>query len=95
MRIDGFQNIPSILESFKADKTSSANPGNEVANEVSSVTLSSFAEILKATQRRTAVEAQARNLRVEQLSNQVQSGNFKMDPMKLAERLLNSRIIDI
>ena len=95
MRIDSFQNIPSILESFKVDRASSSNSGNEAANEVSSVSLSSFAEILKATQRRTAVEAQARSVRVEQLSKLLQSGNFKVDSMKLAEKLISSRIIDV
>lgn len=42
MRIDGFQNIPALLQSFRADENTKSNSGNGAENPSSSVSLSSF-----------------------------------------------------
>jgi flagellar biosynthesis anti-sigma factor FlgM len=94
MRIDGFQNIPALLHSSKLDKTFKPLPGNE-ADSSSSVSLSSFAEVLQSLQRTSAQGAKTRSGRVEQLADQVASGGLTVDTMKLASRLVDLQVIDI
>jgi flagellar biosynthesis anti-sigma factor FlgM len=93
MRIDGFQNIPAILQSFKADKSTKSNSGNDEGDS-SSVSLSSFGEILQSLQRESAQADKTRNARVDQISQQVQSGNFAVDAEKLAAKLLDLSVIN-
>jgi flagellar biosynthesis anti-sigma factor FlgM len=93
MRIDGFQNIPALLHSSKVDKTVKPLSGNE-AERSSSVSLSSFAEVLQSLQRTSAQAAKSRSGRVEQLADQVASGNLPVDAMKLASRLVDLQVID-
>jgi len=93
MRIDGFQNIPALLQSFKVDKSLKPQSGNEKENS-SSVSLSSFAEVLQSLQRTSAQAAESRSSRVEQLAGQVASGNLSVDVMKLASRLVDLQVID-
>jgi flagellar biosynthesis anti-sigma factor FlgM len=94
MRIDGFQNIPALLHSSKADKTIRSQSGNE-NDSSSSVSLSSFAEVLQSLQRTSAQAAKSRSNRVEQLADQAASGNLSVDTMKLATRLVDLQVIDI
>ena len=93
MRIDGFQNIPSILQSFKPDKSVNSNPENETSSS-SSVSLSSFGEVLQSLQRESAQSTRLRSARVEQLTKDAQSGDLEVDMVKLATSLINSRVID-
>ena len=94
MRIDGFQNIPAVLQSLKADKSLKSLSENETASPSSSVSLSSFAEILQSLQREGAQAGKARNSKVEQLSQQEQSGTLKVDVTKLASALVDLQVID-
>ena len=94
MRINGFQNIPAVLQSFQGDK--SLKPLSETGPESSSsVSLSSFAEVLQTLQRTSAQETKSRSNRVEKLAGQVASGNLPVDMMKLASRLVDLQVIDI
>jgi len=58
MKIQGFQNIPSVLQTFKKDVATSEGPTQSTAG--SSVTLSTFAETLQSLQRYNAQAAQSR-----------------------------------
>jgi flagellar biosynthesis anti-sigma factor FlgM len=94
MRIDNFQNIPSVLQSYGASssgKTEQSNPQNESA---SSVSLSSFAEIYQSLQRESLQVSQANVARVEQLAQQEQAGKLTVDTNKLAASLVQSNVID-
>jgi flagellar biosynthesis anti-sigma factor FlgM len=93
MRIDGFQNIPAILQSFKTEKTQNSNSESDGASS-SSVSLSSFAEVLQSVQRQSAQSTKVRSARVDELSQQAQSGNLTVDVAKLAASLINLQVID-
>ena len=93
MRIDGFQNIPAVLQSFKIDKSLKSNPDNE-STPSSSVSLSSFAEVLQSLQRTSAQGAKVRSARVEELAQQAESGNLSVDVVKLANSLIDYQVID-
>jgi flagellar biosynthesis anti-sigma factor FlgM len=92
MKIDGFQNIPAILQSFH--KAAQPSPKSEVEAPSSSVSLSSFAEVLQSLQRQSAQASQARAGKVDQLAQQVQTGKYQVDFNKLASKLVESDIID-
>ena len=92
MRIDGFQNIPPILQSFKTDKLQ--KPTSETEGASSSVSLSSFPEVLQTVQRQSAQSATARGARVDELAHEVQSGKFSVDAKELASKLVDLQIID-
>jgi flagellar biosynthesis anti-sigma factor FlgM len=93
MRIDGFQNIPAVLQSLQTDKQSKANPESE-SSPSSSVSLSSFAEVLQSLQRDSAQAAKTRSARVDQLAQQAQNGKLSVDLEKLATNLVSSQVID-
>ena len=93
MRIDGFQNIPAVLQSLNTDKTQKKNSGSD-AGPSSSVSLSSFAEVLQSLQRESAHSAQVRNARVEQLAQLAEKGNLPVDLGKIAANMVNSNAID-
>lgn len=93
MRIDGFQNIPAILQSLRTDKAPGGS-GDGGREDASGVSLSSFGEILQSLQRDTAQKLQNREARVEQLSEQVRSGNFEVNVEKLAASLVDLHIVD-
>lgn len=94
MRIDGFQNIPALLSSVGADKSTNSSSENDPAGSTSSFSLSSFAEVLQTLQREAAGSAKARSAQVQQLTDQVQSGNFSVDVTKLAAKLIDMQVID-
>ncbi len=93
MRIDGFQNIPAVLQSFKNDKQLKSNLDSETSPS-SSVSLSSFAEVLQSLQRDSAQAAKTRSARVDQLAQQEQTGKLSVDLQKLASSLVSSQVID-
>jgi flagellar biosynthesis anti-sigma factor FlgM len=92
MKIDGFQNIPAILQSYP--KSTASTSKSEIESPSSSVSLSSFAEVLQSLQRQSAQIAQSSSGKVDQLAQQVQSGNYKVDVNKLAAKIVESNIID-
>ena len=92
MRIDPFQNIPAVLQSLNAQKAIKST--RDIEEQTSSVTLSSFAETLQSLQREAGKTAAARSNKVDQLAQQEQSGNLGVQLDKLAENLVNNRIID-
>lgn len=94
MRIDGFQNIPAILQSFKADKSSKSTSGNGDSESSSSVSLSSFAGVLQSLQRESAHTDKAKGARVEQLAQQETAGNLPVDAGKIAAQLVDSQVIN-
>jgi flagellar biosynthesis anti-sigma factor FlgM len=94
MRIDGFQNIPAVLQSLKTDKQLKANLESETSPS-SSVSLSSFAEVLQTLQRDSAQAAKTRGTKVDQLTQQAQNGKLSVDLEKLASSLVGSQVIDI
>ncbi|HJT23783.1 MAG TPA: flagellar biosynthesis anti-sigma factor FlgM [bacterium] len=94
MRIDGFQNIPAVLQSLKSGPAPKTGSQNETVGGATSVSLSSFAEVLQNLQREAAQAAAVRNEKVEQLSQQVQSGKLSVDLGKLASKLVESQVIN-
>ncbi len=94
MRIDGFQNIPAVLQSFKVDKSLSSNSENESSSSSSSVSLSAFGEVLQSLQRESAQTAKLRSAKVDQLAKEAQSGDLDVDMVKLATSLINLQVID-
>jgi flagellar biosynthesis anti-sigma factor FlgM len=92
MKIDGFQNIPAILQSYP--KTTSSISKSEIETPSSSVSLSSFAEVLQSLQRQSAQIAQSRVGKVDQLAQQAQTGNYQVDVNKLAAKIVESNIVD-
>ena len=94
MRVDGFQNIPALLQSFGVDKSLKQNPETETTVSSSSVSLSSFAEVLQSLQRESARSAKARSEQVEKLAQQAQSGNLSVNITKLAASLVDLQVID-
>lgn len=94
MRIDGFQNIPSILESFSTNRKSQPNSGNGDSEPSSSVSLSSFAGVLQSLQREANQVGNARNAHVESLANQHAAGNLTVDTGKIAEKLIDADVLN-
>ncbi len=92
MKIDGFQNIPAILQSFQ--KTTQPSQKSEIEGSFSSVSLSSFGEVLQSLQRQSAQTSQANAKKIEQLTQQIESGKYQVDLNKLATKLVDSNIID-
>ena len=92
MKIDGFQNIPAILQSYP--KTTASSHKSEHESPSSSVSLSSFGEVLQSLQRQSAQIAQSRFGKVDQLAQQIQSGNLQVDANKLAAKIVESNIIN-
>lgn len=94
MRIDGFQNIPAVLQSLKAGPSPKTESQNESAGSASPVSLSSFAEVFQNLQREAAQAAVIRNEKVEQLSQQAQTGKISVDLDKLASKLVESQVVN-
>jgi anti-sigma28 factor (negative regulator of flagellin synthesis) len=93
MRIDSFQNIPAILQSYKPDNSSKSTSA-ESNTSSSSVSLSSFGEVLQSLQRQSTQAVQGRSIRLEELAQQAQAGNLSVDHQKLAANLINSNVVD-
>jgi flagellar biosynthesis anti-sigma factor FlgM len=93
MRIDGFQNIPAILQSTKPEKSVNLTSTDE-KKPSTSVSLSSFGEVLQSLQRQSVQSIQTRENRVDELQKQVQSPDFKIDHSSLASQLIDSQIIN-
>jgi len=94
MRINDFQNIPAVLQSYGASgsgKTEQAAPKDTPASAVS---LSSFAETLQSIQRESLQVSQANLARVEQLAQQEDAGKLTVNISKLASSLVESNVID-
>jgi flagellar biosynthesis anti-sigma factor FlgM len=95
MRIEGFQNIPAVLQSLKTGPSPKTESQNESVGSASSVSLSSFAEVFQNLQREAAQAAVIRNEKVEQLAQQTQNGKLSVDLDKLASKLVDSQVINI
>ncbi len=95
MKVNGFQNIPAVLQSFQTDKSTQASTENGREGSSASVSLSSFAEVLQSLQRESAKSAGLRGSRVEDLAQQAQTGKLTVDPSKLAARLVDLQVIDL
>ncbi len=94
MRIDNFQNIPSVLQSFDTNGSGKTGASNQPMEQPSSVSLSAFAEIFQSLQRESLQVSQANLARVEQLAQQEQAGKLTVDTNKLAANLIQSNVID-
>lgn len=94
MRIDGFQNIPSVLQSYGTSGTGKSEQTQGAGSPASSVELSSFAEIFQSIQRDSLQASQANLNRVEQLAQQESSGKLSVNLDKLAASLVQSNVID-
>jgi flagellar biosynthesis anti-sigma factor FlgM len=95
MRINNFQNIPALLQSVGTGSSNKTSSESDSAGSPSTVSLSSFAEVLQSLQRETTQAAKARGTQVQQLAAQVESGEFSVDATKLAARLVDLQVIDI
>jgi flagellar biosynthesis anti-sigma factor FlgM len=95
MRIDGFQNIPAILQSFKTNKSTQSSSGANETETSSSVSLSSFAGVLQSLQRESTQADKARHSNVERLAQQEASGGVPVDTQKIAEKLLDAGVLDL
>ena len=94
MRVDGFQNIPALLQSFRADKSLKSNSENDLFNSSSAVSLSAFGEVLQSLQRESAQATRLRASHVDQLAKDAQSGDLNVDVVKLASTLVDLHVID-
>ncbi len=94
MRINSFQNIPSVLQSMKAGSQVKAENSPEISRDSSTVSLSSFGSILQSIQRDVASNASVREAKVNQLADAVQNKTLQMDLPKLAAKLVDLQIID-
>jgi flagellar biosynthesis anti-sigma factor FlgM len=94
MRIDGFQNIPAVLQSLRAGRLTDQNSSSESPGESSSVKLSSFGSILQALQREAASQSKVRESKVNVIADAVQNGTLKMDMNRLASKLVDLQVID-
>jgi flagellar biosynthesis anti-sigma factor FlgM len=94
MRIDNFQNIPAVLQSYGASGSGKTESSSQPTEQTSSVSLSSFAEIFQSLQRESLQVSQANIARVEQLAQQEQAGKLTVDTNKLAASLVQSNVID-
>jgi flagellar biosynthesis anti-sigma factor FlgM len=94
MRIDGFQNIPAVLQMLKAGRVSHSNASAEATNDSSSVNLSSFGSILQSVQRDAAAKIKAREAQVNAIADAVSNGSLKMDLERLAAKMVDLQIID-
>jgi anti-sigma28 factor (negative regulator of flagellin synthesis) len=94
MRIDNFQNIPAVLQSFGASSAGKTEQSNKPDNAASSVSLSSFAEVLQSLQRDSLQVSQSNLARVEQLAKQEEAGKLTVNVNKLASSLVESNVID-
>ncbi len=94
MRIDGFQNIPAVLQSYQSGPSSQNGSANNGDGSAASVSLSSFAETLQNLQREAAQGAAHRHGKVEQLAQQAQNGNLSVDLEKLATNLVNAQVVN-
>lgn len=94
MRINNFQNIPALLQSVGTDNSVKATSDSDSAGNPSTVSLSSFAEVLQSLQREATQAAKARGAQVQKLTAQVESDDFSVDAGKLAARLVDLQVID-
>jgi flagellar biosynthesis anti-sigma factor FlgM len=94
MRIDGFQNIPAVLQSLKTNKAPQTSTEKD-NGPASSVSLSSFAGVLQSLQRESAQSAIVRSAKVEQLTQQAQAGKLAVNLDKLAAQMVNSNVINL
>jgi len=94
MRIDSFQNIPSVLQSLGSTGSGKTEQSSSKNESASSVSLSSFAETLQSIQRESLQVSQANLARVEQLAQQESAGKLNVDINKLASSLVQSNVID-
>lgn len=95
MRIDGFQNIPAVLQSLNSAPAPKTGSQNESAVGATSLSLSSFAEVLQSLQRDAAQAAVVRNEKVEDLAQQNQKGSLSVDLNKLASNLVEAQVINL
>ena len=94
MRIDNFQNIPSVLQSYGTSGTGKTEQTTAQNNPASSVSLSSFAEIFQSLQRDSLQVSQANLTKVAQLAQQESDGKLTVNLQKLASSLVESNVID-
>ena len=92
MRIDGFQNIPAVLQSIGTEQAAKTG-ADKGAPAASSVSLSSFAEVMQSLQRESLQASQLRGARVEELAKQADSGKLSVNIEKLAQSLVEANII--
>jgi flagellar biosynthesis anti-sigma factor FlgM len=85
MRINGFQNIPSVLQTFETKELSQASTPASSSN--TSVTLSLFAETLKQLQREAVQQSTTHQTKIQQMAHQIETGTFQMQYDKLAQQL--------
>jgi len=94
MRINDFQNIPSVLQSYGASSAGKTEQSNKPNSPASSVSLSSFAEVFQSLQRDSLQVSQANVARVEHLAQQEEAGKLTVNVNKLASSLVESNVID-
>jgi anti-sigma28 factor (negative regulator of flagellin synthesis) len=94
MRIDGFQNIPAVLQSFGNSGAGKTEQSQGTKSPSAEVSLSSFAEIFQSIQRDSLAASQANLARVEQLAQQESQGKLSVNIDKLAASLVDSNVID-
>lgn len=93
MKIDGFQNIPSVLQTIRKDFSRPEGTDSPPSN--STVTLSAFAETLQTLQRTSAQASQARQERVSELTAQEKAGRLTPHLSRIAEKLQELNVLDM
>ena len=94
MKINSFQNIPSVLQSLRTDRSVRSNIEGR-GGDTSPLALSSFGEVLQNLQRESAKEAGLRGEQVDHLAQLAREGNLSVDLDRLASRLVDLNILDL
>jgi len=94
MKIEGFQNVPAVLQSLRTDKSAKSSIQGSGGGS-SPLALSSFGEVFQNLQRESAKKAGLRGAQVENLSKLEQSGNLSVDIDRLASRLVDLNVINL
>lgn len=94
MRIDGFQDIPAVLQSLRANRPSPMPNAPDSVPESSTLKLSSFGSVLQSVQRDVAAQSGVRDAKVTAIADAIENGSYTMDLSKLASKLVDLQVVD-
>jgi len=83
----------SELVKTEADKQANVNPGNPGISE--KVDLSSTAKDIQQIRKVADQTADTREVKVQELKNQIESGKYQVDAGKVAEKMFGESLIDL
>lgn len=96
MKISGFGNIPEVIKAYNLQKRQQ-EAGKKAPLAVKgedTLVLSDHAREIQEFQTSLRELKDVREDRVNQLKKEIESGNYRVDPMKVAEAMIEDRILD-